>query len=88
MTPAERLRGGAASLAWQAVALLATGTAAFVGWAGPLVAVAFIPGALKAFIAIVRPESRPAIRRIGYLETVLSTLFAVLAGIGLGLGPP
>lgn len=86
MTPAERLRGGTLTLTWQAVALLAAGAAAVSGWTSPLVAVAFIPGALKAAIAIARPESRPAIRRIGYLETVLSTLFAVLAGIGLGLG--
>ena len=87
MTLAERLRGGTPTLAWQAVALLASGAAAVSGLASPLVAVAFLPGAVKTTRAIALPESRPPIRRIGYVETVLSTLFAVLAGVGLGLGP-
>jgi hypothetical protein len=48
---------------------------------------AFVPGAIKVSLAIARPESRPPIKRIGYLETGISTVFAVLAGIGLGIAP-
>ena len=88
MTLGERLRGGTLTLTWQALALLAAVAAAVSGATALLVAVAFIPGAVKTTWAIARPESRPPIRHIGYVETVLSTLFAVLAGIGLGLGPP
>ena len=88
MTLPERLRGGALPLAWQAVALLAALAATAAGLISALVPVAFLPGTAKTAVAIARPESRPPLKRIGYLETVLSTIFAVLAGIGLGLGPP
>ncbi|GIV00549.1 MAG: hypothetical protein KatS3mg014_2164 [Actinomycetota bacterium] len=80
----ERLRGGALALAWQVAAL---GIAWGLAWAGrvtPLAAVAFVPGALKTLLGIAFPERRPELRRIGYLETAISTLFAVLAGMGLG----
>ena len=87
MAPSERLRGGGLTLAWQALALLAAGAATVSGSTSPLLVVAFIPGAVKTAWTISRPETRPPIRHIGYLETALSTLFAVLAGIGLGLGP-
>jgi hypothetical protein len=53
-----------------------------VSWLVPL---AFVPGALKTAIALARPETKPPIKRIGYLETAISTAFAVLAGIGLGI---
>lgn len=87
MTPIERLRGGWVALAWQAVALggaVALALAGVVDWLVPL---AFLPGATKVALALARPETRPPIKRIGYLETAISTAFAVLAGIGLGIDP-
>jgi hypothetical protein len=39
---------------------------------------------VKTVLGIALPERRPELRRIGYLETAISTLFAVLAGMGLG----
>lgn len=86
-TPAERLRRGAPALLWQAAAVVASSAAAITGLVNPLVAVAFLPGAVKTFVALARPETRPPIKHIGYLETALSTVFAVLAGIGLGIAP-
>jgi len=80
----ERLRGGLPALVWQAAVLLFAGAAAGVGLVGPLAAAAFLPGAAKTLGGILGPESRPPIRRIGYLETAVSTAFALLAGIGLG----
>jgi hypothetical protein len=87
LTLAERIRGGWLAILWQAVALGAACIAAGAGFVTWLVPVAFVPGAIKVFAAIARPESRPPIKRIGYLETGISTVFAVLAGIGLGIGP-
>jgi hypothetical protein len=87
LTRGERLRGGLPALLWQAVALLTAGTAAAAGLVHPLVPVAFLPGAGKVAVAIARPETRPPIRRIGVVETVISSVFAVLAGIGLGVSP-
>jgi hypothetical protein len=52
------------------------------------VTLAFLPGTAKTVGALARPETKPPIRRIGYLETAISTVFAVLAGIGLGIAPP
>ena len=88
LTRGERLRGGAVALLWQLVTLTVAGVAAVVGLVNPLVPLAFLPGAVKTFLGIARPESRPPIKRIGYLETGISTVFAVLAGIGLGIAPP
>jgi hypothetical protein len=87
LTPQERLRGGLLALGWQAASLAAAGAAAAAGLVNPLVAAAFLPGAVKTLAGIARPESRPPIRRIGYVETGISTAFALLAGIGLGLAP-
>jgi hypothetical protein len=87
MTPAERLRGGATAIAWQVVALVAATTLAATGVVNPLVPAAFVPGAVKTIVALARPETKPPIARIGYLETAISTVFAVLAGIGLGIQP-
>ena len=88
LTFAERLRGGWLALAWQAVALGSACVAAGAGVVSPLVPVAFVPGVVKVVSAIARPETRPPIKRIGYLETGVSTVFAVLAGISLGIAPP
>ncbi len=87
LTLRERLAGGLPALSWQAATLaVAVGAAAAdaVGW---LAAVAFAPGAVKTFLALLRPERRPPIRSIGVVETVISTVFAVVVGIGLGLIP-
>jgi len=86
-TLGERLRGGALPLAWQAIALLAALASTITGMASALLPVAFLPGAAKTVVVIARAESRPPLKRIGYQETALSTVFAVLAGIGLGIGP-
>jgi hypothetical protein len=80
----ERLRGGLAALVWQGVALAGAGGLALSGTVGALLPVAFLPGALKTAIALARPESRPSMKRIGYLETAISTVFALLAGLALG----
>jgi len=87
MSLAERLRGGAVALAWQAFALAGATALAVGDVVNPLVPLAFVPGALKTAIALVRPETKPPIKKIGYLETAISTVFAVLAGIGLGISP-
>jgi hypothetical protein len=60
---------------------------AVAGVVNPLVPVAFVPGALKTFLGLARPETRPPIQRIGYVETAISTAFAILAGVGLGVEP-
>ncbi|HEX5950125.1 MAG TPA: YwiC-like family protein [Actinomycetota bacterium] len=87
MSVTERLRGGAVALVWQGVALAGAVSLAIAGVVHPLVPIAFAPGATKVILAIGRPETKPPIRRIGYLETAISTAFAVLAGIGLGISP-
>lgn len=87
ITLAERIRGGSVALGWQAVALGGAVALALADVVHPLVPIAFLPGATKVVVAIVRPETKPPIRRIGYLETAISTAFAILAGIGLGIAP-
>ena len=87
MTPAERLRGGAVAITWQVTALVLMGALAVGDVVNALVPAAFLPGATKTIVALARPETKPPIKRIGYLETAISTVFAVLAGIGLGIGP-
>lgn len=87
-TARERLNGGLAALLWQAVVLLTAAATAAAGAVHLLVPVSFVPGAAKTFVGILKPESRPPIRRIGYLETAISTVFAALAGVGLGIAPP
>lgn len=87
MTLAERIRGGRLALAWQAVAVagsVALAASVVVTW---LVPAAFTPGAIKTTLGIATPERRPQIKHMGYLETAISTVFAVLAGFGLGLTP-
>jgi hypothetical protein len=84
---AQRIRGGLPALLWQAAALLGSSVGAASGLVSWLVPVAFFPGAGKTLLGIVRPESRPPIKRIGYVETIISTVFAVLAGIGLAIAP-
>ncbi len=84
----DRLRGGSSALAWQTITLLLAALAAGAGIVHWLVLLAFVPAAAKTFLALLRPESRPPIRRIGYLETAVSTSFAVLVAIGLGITPP
>jgi len=86
-TTGGRLREGAVAVAWQVVAVALAIAAAAGGTVGWLVPVAFLPGATKVVVAIARPETRPPIKRIGYLETGISTAFAILAGLGLGLPP-
>ena len=85
MTIVERAKGGSKALAWQVVVLACACAAAASGAVAVLVPVAYVPGATKTTVALLRPESRPPLKRIGYLETGISTLFAVLAGIGLGI---
>jgi hypothetical protein len=78
----SRLRGGAVAIVWQIAAL---GSAiAVVPTAGWLLPVAYLPGATKTVAGIAMPERRPPIKRIGYLETAISSVFAMLAGIALG----
>ena len=88
MTLAERFRGGAVALAWQTVALGSAVGLAIAGVVHPLAPLAFLPGAAKTAVALLRPETKPQIKRIGYLETAISTVFALVAGIGLGVAPP
>ena len=88
MTLAERLRGGVVALAWQAVALGGASLLAVARVVHPLASVAFLPGAVKTAVTLVRHETKPPMKRIGYLETAVSTVFAVLAGIGLAINPP
>ncbi len=85
MSLGERLRGGAPAILWQVVALGGTTVAAIAGSLSPLVPIAFVPGAVKVVVALGRRETRPPIKRIGYLETAISTVFAILAGFGLGI---
>jgi hypothetical protein len=84
-TLGQRMRGGAVALGWQVAALALAAGAVAASAATILLPVAYLPGAVKTFAGLGRPERRPPIKRIGYLETVVSTLFAVLAGLGLGL---
>lgn len=86
-TTGGRLRDGAVALAWQVVALILATACALGGMVGSLVPLAFGPGATKVVVAIAHPETKPPIKRIGYLETGISTAFAILAGLGLGLAP-
>ena len=87
LTLAGRLRGGAVAIVWQVATLGTALTMAVAGVVNPLVPVAFVPGAFKTFLGLARPETRPPIRRIGYVETAISTAFAILAGVGLGVEP-
>ncbi len=86
-TVGDRARNGLVALLWQALALALALGALAAGAVHPLVPIAFVPGAVKTFAGILRPESKPPVKRIGYLETVISTVFAALAGVGLGLAP-
>jgi YwiC-like protein len=83
--PVERIRRGGVALAWQVTALLL----AVVVWrlerATVLLPAAFVPGLVKTFAGIARSERKPPIAHIGYLETAISTVFAVMAGVGFGL---
>lgn len=81
---AERLRGGALALGWQVIALALAWTLASQLEVTALAAVALVPGAVKTLLGIALPERSPPLRRIGYVETAIATLFAVLAGMGLG----
>jgi hypothetical protein len=81
----DRIRRGAGALAWQAVAVLLALALWDTGSATVLLPIAFVPGLAKTTVGIVRSERKPPIAHIGYLETAVSTLFAVLAGIGMGL---
>lgn len=86
-TLAARVRGGASALAWQAVVLVASVALAVAGTVAALVPVAYLPGAVKTGVGIAAPERRPPIKRLGYLETAVSTVFVVLAGLGLAATP-
>jgi YwiC-like protein len=83
--PADRIRRGAIALVWQAVALLAAIVVWRLGHATLLLPLAFVPGLVKTLAGIALPERKPPIAHIGYVETAVSTVFAVLAGLGLGL---
>lgn len=74
----------ALALGWQAVALAFAVALASAGRVTLLAAVAFVPSAVKTFPGLALPERSPPVRRIGYLETATSTVFALLAGMGLG----
>ncbi|MGE5226200.1 MAG: YwiC-like family protein, partial [Planctomycetaceae bacterium] len=84
-TLGERLRGGTVALAWQVGALTLAAGAVVASAATIWLPIAYLPGVVKTFAGLGRPERRPPIKKIGYLETVVSTVFAVLAGLGLGL---
>ncbi len=84
---AERLLGGALALGWQAITVGVAIWAASTGLVSWLVPVAFLPGAVKTVVGIATQERRPPIKKIGFVETGVSTAFAVLAGIGLGIAP-
>lgn len=83
LSATDRLRRGVPALAWQAAALSGASAATAFASMSWLVPLAFVPGAVKTVLGLARPETRPPIGRIGIVETVLSTVFAVLAGIGL-----
>ena len=82
-----RLARGTVAIAWQIVSVAAAGGIIAAGRANPLLVVALVPGAVKTIAALGARETRPPIRHIGYIETAVSTVFAILAGWGLGLGP-
>lgn len=82
-----RLRGGIVALAWQAVTLAISVASAVAGVVAMLVPVAYLPGAAKTTLGIAMPERKPPIRRIGYVETAVSTVFVLLAGLGLAASP-
>lgn len=82
-----RLRGGAVALAWQALAVAVSTGLAVAGVVVTLVPVAYLPGAAKTTLGIARRERKPPIKRIGYVETAVSTVFVVLAGLGLAATP-
>lgn len=84
LTLVVRLRRGATAVGWQAGALVFAVVATSLGSATWLLPVAFVPGAVKTVAGLAAPERRPPIKRIGILETVVSTVFAILAGIALG----
>lgn len=82
----QRLARALGAITWQAVALaIATGLAT-TAVTHPLIVAAFVPGAVKTVVGLGLPEHRPPIRQIGYVETGVSTAFAVLAGLALGMG--
>jgi hypothetical protein len=81
----RRLRDGATALAWQATTLVAASAAVVAGRIHPLVLVSFLPGAVKTLGGLARRETAPPMRRIGSVETGVSTAFALLAGIGLAM---
>lgn len=85
LTIAVRLRRGALAMAWQAAALASAAVAAWAGWATWLLPVAFGAGTVKTVAGLTARERRPRIQRIGIVEAVVSTVFAILAGIALGL---
>lgn len=80
-----RLAAGWRALGWQAAALTVGVSLVALDRAGALLPLALVPGAVKTAAGIARRERKPPIQRIGYLETAVSTAFAVLAGIGLGV---
>lgn len=82
-----RLRGGAVALAWQAMTLVVSAGLAVAGVVAALVPVAYLPGSAKTTLGIARRERKPPIKRIGYVETAVSTVFVVLAGLGLASTP-
>ena len=63
------------------------GAAAAIGLVHPLASLALLPGAVKTLLGLARAERRPALQRIGYLETAIATAFVLLAGVGLALPP-
>ncbi len=81
----QRVRRGSVALIWQAGALALAGLGWRSGVLHPLAAVAFVPGAVKTAAGILLPERRPPMSHLGYTETAVSTLFALLGGVGLGL---
>lgn len=83
LTLTRRLRRGMPAIAWQAVALVLAVLAAAASVATWLLPVAFVPGTIKTISGLAAPERRPPIKRIGIVETVVSTVFAIVAGIGL-----
>jgi hypothetical protein len=84
---ATRLRGGALALGWQIVVLGGSAALALAGAVSTLVPTAYLPGAVKTGVGIAAPERKPKISHLGYLETAISTLFVVLAGLGLAAAP-
>jgi hypothetical protein len=87
LTLAARVRGGASALVWQAAVLIASAALAAAAVVAALVPIAYLPGAVKTGLGIASPERKPPIKRLGYLETAVSTVFVVLAGLGLAASP-